>query len=214
MKNMPLRSVFLYLVVATVFAACHIQKGSRDTIQDKELVQFSRLLIGNFSSQKQSLSDTSYFNIHLSMCRIWNDRTDGIWLYVEQAVASSLNKPYRQRVYKLTHTGPDEFSSEIFTLKNAKDVIGLAADASKMQLLQFEHIEAKNGCTVILKRNGSVYTGGTQGTECSSDLRGAAYATTKITLRDGQLISWDQGFDKSGKQVWGAVKGGYIFIRE
>ncbi|QLH48021.1 MAG: chromophore lyase CpcT/CpeT [Bacteroidota bacterium] len=135
-----------------------------------------------FSSQKQSLSDTSYFNIHLSMCRIWNDRTDGIWLYVEQAVASSLNKPYRQRVYKLTHTGPDEFSSEIFTLKNAKDVIGLAADASKMQLLQFEHIEAKNGCTVILKRNGSVYTGGTQGTDCSSDLRGAAYATTKITL--------------------------------
>ncbi|MFM7544645.1 MAG: CpcT/CpeT family chromophore lyase [Ignavibacteria bacterium] len=28
------------------------------------------------------------------------------------------------------------------------------------------------------------------------------------------LESWDQGFDKNGVQVWGAIKGGYIFVRE
>jgi hypothetical protein len=28
------------------------------------------------------------------------------------------------------------------------------------------------------------------------------------------LLTWDQGFDKDGKQVWGAVKGGYEFKRQ
>lgn len=210
--NFLIQCFLIFLGLA--FNACQTQQGRKEVIRDKDLLAFYELLNGNFSSKEQSLKDTTYFNIHLSMTRIWKDRGDGIWLYVEQAVATSLNKPYRQRVYKLTHPGMDQFNSEIFTIKNAKEVIGLASDTSKQALLRYEQIELKNGCTVVLKKNGSSFTGGTQGTDCSSDLRGAAYATTKITLRKGELISWDQGFDKSGKQVWGAEKGGYIFIKE
>jgi hypothetical protein len=34
-----------------------------------------------------------------------------------------------------------------------------------------------------------------------------------VTLDQGQLLSWDQGFDSENKQVWGATKGGYVFIK-
>ena len=63
-------------------------------------------------------------------------------------------------------------------------------------------------------KNNDVYAGGTDGKSCPSDLRGAKYATTKITMKKGELISWDQGFDANDKQVWGATKGGYIFIKK
>jgi hypothetical protein len=90
----------------------------------------------------------------------------------------------------------------------------LATDPQKQERLTFDKIELKDGCTVTLKYEDGVYTGGTLEDKCPSDLRGAKYATTKIVLRPGRLNSWDQGFDVSGKQVWGAVEGGYIFVKE
>jgi hypothetical protein len=42
-------------------------------------------------------------------------------------------------------------------------------------------------------------------------LRGASYATSKVTIEEGLIISWDQGFNEEDEQVWGAVKGGYEF---
>ena len=79
-------------------------------------------------------------------------------------------------------------------------------------------LRTKNGepthTTVTLIKNNQEYTGGTEANKCPSDLRGAKYTTTKIVLKKGELRSWDQGFDATGKQVWGATKGGYIFIRQ
>jgi CpeT/CpcT family (DUF1001) len=91
---------------------------------------------------------------------------------------------------------------------------GAHNDATKMQKLSFDKIELKDGCTVTLTTNGSNYVGGTNADHCPSDLRGAKYATTKITLKKGELVSWDQGFDATGKQVWGAENGGYIFVKQ
>ncbi|WP_188926788.1 CpcT/CpeT family chromophore lyase [Shewanella algicola] len=28
-----------------------------------------------------------------------------------------------------------------------------------------------------------------------------------------KIVSWDRGFDSNDQQVWGAVKGGYEFIK-
>jgi hypothetical protein len=30
-------------------------------------------------------------------------------------------------------------------------------------------------------------------------------------MTPSQLLSWDRGYDKEGKYVWGAEKGGYVF---
>lgn len=213
---MHIRTVTLSLaIVLTAFTpGCKPTGRLAGPAGDRDLLQFASLLTGNFSSEAQSKTDSAYFNISLSMTRIWADRTDGIWLYVEQAVATQKDKPYRQRVYQLAHPEKDQFTSEIYTIKDKEQFIGLQNDPAKMQLLSPDKIELKDGCTVILTREKGTYRGGTEGNGCKSDLRGAAYATTKIVLTEGMLESWDQGFDSAGTQVWGAVKGGYRFIKQ
>jgi hypothetical protein len=57
-------------------------------------------------------------------------------------------------------------------------------------------------------------SGNTKGADCGNALRDAAYATTDVTATPTELNSWDRGYDATGNQVWGAVKGGYRFIKE
>lgn len=57
------------------------------------------------------------------------------------------------------------------------------------------------------------FVGRTEGNGCASELRGAAYATSEITLTASEMVSWDRGFNSAGKQVWGAPTGGYRFKR-
>lgn len=208
-------NLHLIIVLFSIFfIGCASTNTKTNSSKDPALQEFSRMLIGEFSSKEQSLQDTTYLNIHLSMSRIWDEDKSAIWLYVEQAMDAKREKPYRQRVYKLNHPGKDIFTSDIYTLKNQERFIGLQNDASKKIALTPNMIELKDGCTVTMNKMIGNYIGGTDADKCPSDLRGASYATTKIILKENMLESWDQGFDKNGVQVWGATKGGYIFVRE
>lgn len=205
----------LLSLICILFAQIAISQKTQTTqANDKELDELLSLMVGRFSSENQARQDTNYFNISLVMTQIWNSRTDGKWLYIEQAAASKPDKPYRQRVYHVQHPSKNTFTSAIYTIKDPLTFAGLHSDTAKRNKLTFDLIELKEGCTVTLQKHNNVYTGGTDGDKCPSDLRGAKYATTKITLKKGELESWDQGFDASGKQVWGATKGGYIFIKQ
>jgi hypothetical protein len=213
MKKNFLKKLFIILL-STFLAGCIATKKNAKLTDDKELQKFASLLIGNFNSKEQSELDSSYFNISLSATRIWEDRDDAIWLYVEQALASAIEKPYRQRVYKLNHPAKNMFTSAIYTIRGAERFIGLQTNPNKRNILSPEMIDLKDGCTVVLYKMNHVFRGGTQGNKCPSDLRGANFATTKITLQAGLLESWDQGFDSTGVQVWGPVRGGYRFKKE
>jgi CpeT/CpcT family (DUF1001) len=211
-----MKKLFSLSMLIFLLAACNSSKNSIGKMStESELAALQKLMAGKYNSQAQSIADTNYFNISLVMKSIWMDRTDGKWLYVEQAMASKLEKPYRQRVYHLQHPTTTTFTSDIYTIKDAISFAGAHNDESKMQKLTFDKIELKDGCTVTLNAKGNeVYDGGTDKDKCPSDLRGAKYATTKINMKNGELISWDQGFDATGKQVWGAEKGGYIFVKQ
>jgi len=209
-----MNSHLIMLLFSIFFIGCSSVHNQTIASKDPALQEFSRMLIGEFSSKEQSLQDTTYLNIHLSMSRIWEEDKSAIWLYVEQAMDAKREKPYRQRVYKLNHPGKDIFTSDIYTIKNQERFIGLQNDATKRTMLTPDIIELKDGCTVTMNKSIGIYIGGTDADKCPSDLRGASYATTKIILKENILESWDQGFDKNGIQVWGATKGGYIFVRE
>jgi hypothetical protein len=204
--------VALLTATIVIFSCNNSKKNIR---KNSELQQFTQQMIGTYSSKAQSVADTNYFSINLVMHPIWQGQSSKeSWLYVEQAVSATLDKPYRQRVYKLQYQGNNIYTSDIYTIKNQQKFIGLQSNKDKQALLTPADIELKEGCTVTLLRNGNNYNGGTDADKCPSDLRGAKYATTKITMEEGKLISWDQGFDGTGKQVWGATLGGYIFLKQ
>jgi hypothetical protein len=194
----------------------------------EELEALVKLMTGSFSSEEQSKDKKAteeYFDIRLHMTRIWSDAGagDGVWLYVEQAMSSALDKPYRQRIYWVTiqpFKGPDgkehvEFRSEVYLLPGeALKYAGAWKDMTKLEGVKPDDLKVKDGCAVILRRTSDgVYHGGTVGTNCPSDRAGAVYATSLVHIAKDGLKTWDRGYDKDGEQVWGAKKGGYVFKR-
>jgi len=179
---------------------------------EANLNELVAIMQGTYSSEKQSVADTTYFNISLRMVPIWKNK--GHYLYVEQALFKKQDKPYRVRIYKISQRGENEFVSEIHTLKNEKDWIGKWKTPEAFDALTEQDIELKAGCEVVLHREDkNKFSGRTGEKTCPSELRGASYATSKVTILANQILSWDQGFDKEGKQVWGATKAGYVFDR-
>ena len=181
----------------------------------------AEFLSGSFTSAAQAAADDDYFEIELHVARIWLDRDDGIWLYVEQAAASALDRPYRQRVYQVLPlegdggAPPADVVSKVYTLPgDPLAFAGAAYDPAKLDDISPDDLTLRAGCAVYLRQteNGD-FVGSTRGEGCQSSLAGAAYATSTVTLTADQLRSWDQGFNEEGEQVWGAVKGPYVFDR-
>lgn len=181
--------------------------------QDKDLDTLASYMSGSFSSEKQSARDSSYFDVRLHMRRVWPARTDGIWIYVEQAMSTSLQAPYRQRIYRLHRNDDRTLESAIYALPNSTVVIGAWSDTTKFDSLMPEQLKLRDGCQVFLRESNGHFEGATEGMACSSELKGAAFATSEVKIYANAIISWDRGFSSSGEQVWGATKGGYIFLR-
>lgn len=172
------------------------------------------LLTGSFSSEAQAAVDPEhFFDIRLFTTPIWTDRADGPWLYVEQASASALDRPYRQRVYRLVDV-PDGVRSDVFTLPgDALEFAGAWRDAARFDAISPEDLAERTGCSIHLVPIGAGFVGMTHGEGCESTLRGAAYATSKVQLSRDLLTSWDRGYDAEGTQAWGATEGPYQFVR-
>jgi CpeT protein len=199
-----MKTIFCVLTVFA-FSTLYAQNKKKEAVVEDLFV----MMQGHYTSQAQSESDSTYFNISLRMTPIWKDR--GRFLYVEQAMFGKEDKPYRVRIYKIFERDR-ELISEIYTLKEEKKWIGQWRVPENFDKLTENEIELKNGCEVVLKKAGDYeFIGKTGEKTCPSELRGAAYATSEVKITPTRMISWDRGFNYSGIQVWGAEKGGYIF---
>jgi CpeT protein len=181
---------------------------------DSELEQLTQWMTGTFSSEAQSLEDPAFRHIVLHMVRIWPGSTDGVWLYVEQAVAEAADKPYRQRVYHLRRVGEDLFASSVFTFDEPLAKAGAWRQESPLSDLSPADLTQRDGCTIYLvRRADGAFAGSTLGRLCTSNLGGATWASSEVVITADGMVSWDRGWDDAGAQVWGAEKAGYRFDR-
>ncbi len=171
------------------------------------------LMEGSYTSAEQARADTSYKEIELEMKRIWGKRKDGAWFYVEQAAVEAKDKPYRQRIYHVQEVNDSTFTSDILTIRGGAAFVGAYRDPAKQDALRPDSLDRLDGCTITLHRRGNVYVGGTQGSACANQRAGAAYAISEVSIVGDRMVSWDRGYDASGQQVWGAEKGGYVFVK-
>lgn len=190
---------------------CAFLSGQNLAAQDNRMDLFCQYLTGSYSSARQATKDTDYLDIRLHMYPIWKHRTDAKWFYVEQALASKQDKPYRQRVYRITLSEKKRIQSTIYTLPVPARFIESWKNDSLWVHFTPDSLTEREGCDVLLKKSGMSFCGGTNGKHCASEIRGAAYATSLIRLRKNQLTSWDRGFNAQNEQVWGAKKSGYRF---
>ena len=202
------RKLSILFLLAICVISC--KEKEQAPIEDVELNELFALMQGSFNSEKQAKVDSSYYNISLHMYPIWEDQ--GRFLYVEQALNSMQDKPYRQRVYEVTRLNDSTFKSAIYTLPTDSLWIGKWKTPEAFNSMKKEDLSLRNGCEVLLQRTGDkTFKGATGETSCESSLRGASYATSEVEMTANKIMSWDRGFDKEGNHVWGAEKGGYVF---
>lgn len=223
MNSHPLqRIVALLTLVPLTTIGCATGGGplldlSPDWTAPDELMSLSDRLSGHFSSAGQAARDEDFLHIELRAARIWPDRSDGIWLYVEQAAGWALDRPYRQRLYQLTDEGDGEYLSRVYLLpvEDPLTLAGAWADVSRFDGLKPEDAELRTGCGIRLHRRADgLFTGRTQGKGCGSELGDAVYATSGVLIGPDMVLSWDRGWDANGDQAWGAEKGPYLFERQ
>jgi hypothetical protein len=188
--------------------------GQTKKVSKKDLKKLYKIMKGQFSSEAQSKKDSTYFNIKLTMTPIWKKDNDGYWLYVEQAVSTTVNKPYRQRVYHLYVKDDYTIVSKVYEIKDPSRFVNASEDSPTLYSLTKEMLIDRQGCSIYLSKKDNIYMGSTPGKECLSTLRGASYATSEVSIFNDRIISWDRGWDLNDKQVWGAEKGGYFFIKQ
>jgi CpeT protein len=178
------------------------------------LEELQGFMVGYFNSADQARDDKDFFNIELRVVPVWADRKDGPWLYIEQADAKTPEKPYRQRVYRLVKRG-DLFESRVYEFKgDPLRFAGAWRKPTPLSEITAEDLVERVGCAVIMKRTeAGRFQGATDGKECISTLRGAAYATAEVDVTAKTLKSWDRGMAADGRQVWGSTKGGYVFVK-
>jgi hypothetical protein len=180
----------------------------------RDLDVLAERLTGHFSSERQSVEQPGYFDIHLHSVRIWPDRTDGIWIYVEQAMATALEKPYRQRVYMLVEEPNGVLVSVVYELPESASFVGAWAEPTRFEKVTPQQLVERVGCNVYMKRNErGEFVGSTTGRGCGSILNGATHATSEVVIDEKGMSTWDRGYNDQGEQMWGATEGPYRFDR-
>ncbi len=169
-------------------------------------------LIGTFDSSEQAARQPAYRAVQLVTCEVDAPALGERVLYVEQAMMTQVNSPYRQRLYVLEPLSGERVLSRVFSLVDPAIAVGLCERPDRVSFSANE-VREREGCAVTLAWNATHFSGGTSGSECRSTLQGAQYATSEVTLHGDRLLSWDQGFNANGQQVWGATEGPYEFSR-
>lgn len=174
-------------------------------------------LTGHFSSAGQAERDEAFLHIELRAVRIWPERSDGIWLYVEQAAGWALEKPYRQRLYRLTEERSGVFTSAVYLLPGEEplEFAGAWAEVTVFASLGPAEASIREGCEITLTRGSEGwFRGQTTGKRCESSLGDAVYATSSVLVSPRMILSWDRGWTGRGAQAWGAETGPYLFERQ
>ena len=207
-----MKKSILFSAIAVFLCAFLSCTSSKSSTSQKELSALQTIMTGSFDSSEQALADENYYNISLHMYPIWKSK-DGYWLYVEQSLNSDQSKPYRQRIYQLEKLENGNFSSKVYTLENPENFIGKWKTTAYFDQFDGSILKERDGCAVILKKQGNNYAGSTNEKECKSSMRGASYATSEVIIKPNVIESWDRGFNARDEHVWGAEKAGYIFKR-
>jgi len=213
-----------YLLTSVVAIAKPIAKTSSTLEQQAEEV--AALLSGKMDTSAQAIANPKAPNVQMTTCRIellTPADSESIFLYQEQAMSTSLDKPYRQRFLEIS---PSPLSQSVRSRSfkpadptrwsglcdSRKDRFTNRADNPK-QITNLSDLGTPI-CNVFLKQVGTIYLGNTPIDGCPANVRGAVRITNHIELTPASMNTWDRGFDAQGKQVWGAKTESYQFRRQ
>jgi CpeT/CpcT family (DUF1001) len=204
-KIMKYNQFFPAIIISLLFTN-NIQAQTINHVQ--EVVSH---LVGIMDTSAQSQVNYQRVNVQMTTCKVTlKDDLNSVYLYQEQALATKLNQPYRQRILKIIPLANNLVESKAYKLKNKTQFINFCNQLKDNKILAKNDL-TESVCSVFLRPVVTIYIGETPPEGCVANVRGAVKITNKIILHSQGMDTFDQGFDAEGKQVWGAVNDSYQF---
>lgn len=171
-----------------------------------ELFKLANWMVGSFSSQNQadSSSDVYHVDVRVHLAQVWKERTDGYWVYIEQAYADDLNRPYRKRIYHLFEEN-GVLKDLIYALPSGLNFTGQWANPEFFDVVTPEDLTEKIGCGldfVFIEDKNWFFTQ-TIGKGCTASIPGVTYLQTTATIAEDHFTSWDLGYNSADVIVLG-----------
>lgn len=187
-----------------------------------DLQELWTLLSGEFSNQPQAIAEP----VHFVQLRLWQRPlflfgSDRPCLFLEQANALQLDRPYRQRLLCLEADASGQLTAQFYQFKNAAAVLGAGQDPDRLRSLTPEDIQFLEGCRLGVEQTnrGGYKAQLPAGCRCRFWTDGVE---RQVSLgfevwRDQQTIHFhsnDRGIDpETGRSLWGALMGPYEFTK-
>jgi hypothetical protein len=165
-------------------------------------------MCGSFSSENHADTTVNQYivDVRLHVAQIWDDRNVGeniYWVYVEQAYASNLSSPYRQRIYKMMIAPDGQMYDEVYSIPSPATYLHGYNTPDMFDALTEADLTQKAGCDVYFDWNGSYYEGETSGTGCGASIPGISYIQSFSSFHPDHMTSWDLGYNAAGAWVMG-----------
>ncbi|MBN9399183.1 MAG: chromophore lyase CpcT/CpeT ['Candidatus Kapabacteria' thiocyanatum] len=182
--------------------------------EDVDYDRLVRWMEGTFSSAEHARRDTAFMDMTLHVKRIWPDRRDGAWFYVELSRVDAEDKPERQMVYQVMRVEEGMIESIVWSVRNPDAVRGAWADSTIFEERSQKDLVRRRGCELYFQTDADRYVGGTHGMACASDIKGVSYMTSTITVMADGIMIWERGYSPTNEQLFGSKKQGYVFLRK
>lgn len=185
-------------------------------IYDSALKTLAIWLAGRFDNRAQALEQPAWF-VHL---QLWQRPIPGGLdgrpaLFVEQANALTLERPYRQRILVLeAGEKGDRLQARYLALRHPEAFQGCGAEPARLADLRPADLVPLPGCRVWVTGEENTFRGEMQPEDrCTFDYAGATrQVILGFTARAGEFLSYDRGIDsETGQATWGALLGPYQF---
>ena len=204
-QSAPLLALIACCTLSMISCGTELSSRIRPSLPSPNAQAFARGLVGNYSNAAQAAADPSIQSLELHICPIWQDRIDGLWVYMESAQKSEPGKPYRQRIYQIVD-GNDVSSVDSRMYEFPDDALKFAGawdDRRPLDQLSPFLLIPRAGCTTTFNRTADgTWQGSMRPNECATDWKGAAYTLSEVTLQKNTLTAIDRGFDSAGKEMW------------
>ncbi|WP_455169316.1 chromophore lyase CpcT/CpeT [Aegicerativicinus sediminis] len=207
-----MKNLLYVLLVALIIISCKNADVAEKELETDPIAELYLMMQGSYSSLNQAAEDSTYHHMVMNVCPIWEGK--GNYLYAEVAHNDSINRPIKQRIFKLSRVNDSVYVNSIFSLKDEAFWSNKWAMPKEFSKLKQEDLTEVSGCHITLKRiRPTYYQGKTEEMGCYDNLNGAMVSISELEVFDDKIITWDKGYNENGEQVWGSIHGGYIFDR-
>lgn len=162
--------------------------------EDLELM--GQWMLGNYNVDTHANEEAN----QLCVQRIWEDKTNGVWLYCELQNEDN-TQVIQQYIYLASDITYGEYSLDKYVPKKPEGLLGGCKNPELFVGLTPFDLSYMDGCTIFLTYDGFQYAGSSNQRTCKENKESVDYKVKEFYLTTNELTILEKLYDTSGNQL-------------